>query len=190
MDRIILIGAGGHAKSCIDVIEKTNKFKIIGLIDNKETNHIFNYPILGNDAKLINYTKKEYSALITIGQIKIYEVRLKMFNNVFDLGFNMPVIVSPLAYVSKYSKINFGTIIMHKAIVNANCYIGKNCIINSNSLIEHDCEIADNCHISTGAIINGGVKIGQNTFIGSGSIIKHGIEISGNSFIKAGSFIS
>ena len=33
---IILIGAGGHATSCIDVIETTNKFKIIGLIDKKK----------------------------------------------------------------------------------------------------------------------------------------------------------
>jgi hypothetical protein len=29
---LLLIGAGGHAKSCIDVIEQENKFKIIGLV--------------------------------------------------------------------------------------------------------------------------------------------------------------
>ncbi len=28
----ILIGAGGHAQSCIDVIESEGKFKIIGLL--------------------------------------------------------------------------------------------------------------------------------------------------------------
>ena len=32
--KIILFGAGGHALSVIDVIEKTNKFKILFLIDN------------------------------------------------------------------------------------------------------------------------------------------------------------
>ena len=35
MNNIILIGGGGHAYSCIDVIEAERKFKIIGLIDNK-----------------------------------------------------------------------------------------------------------------------------------------------------------
>ena len=33
--KLALIGAGGHAVSCIDVIEKTNKYKIVGLVDNK-----------------------------------------------------------------------------------------------------------------------------------------------------------
>ena len=37
---IILIGAGGHATSCIDVIEATNKYKIIGLVDKKEKNYL------------------------------------------------------------------------------------------------------------------------------------------------------
>ena len=30
MRDIILIGGGGHCKSCIDVIEMTNKYNIIG----------------------------------------------------------------------------------------------------------------------------------------------------------------
>ena len=36
MKKIILIGAGGHCKSCIDVIEIQKKFKILGLVDNKK----------------------------------------------------------------------------------------------------------------------------------------------------------
>ena len=36
MKKIILIGAGGHCVSCIDVIEMQRKFKIVGLIDNKK----------------------------------------------------------------------------------------------------------------------------------------------------------
>jgi len=38
MKNLILIGAGGHCRSCIDVIEAEKKYKIIGLIDkNKST---------------------------------------------------------------------------------------------------------------------------------------------------------
>ena len=41
MKKIILIGAGGHAKSCIDVIESLNKkFKIAGLIEKYNTNDV------------------------------------------------------------------------------------------------------------------------------------------------------
>ena len=33
MNKIILIGAGGHARSCIDVIEGVGQFEIVGLIE-------------------------------------------------------------------------------------------------------------------------------------------------------------
>ena len=36
MKKILIFGAGGHANSCIDVIEAENKFKIIGLIGKKK----------------------------------------------------------------------------------------------------------------------------------------------------------
>ena len=35
MKKIIILGDGGHAKSCCDVIELEKKYKIIGLITNK-----------------------------------------------------------------------------------------------------------------------------------------------------------
>ena len=35
MRKIILIGGGGHALSCIDVIEHEKKFKIVGIVDDK-----------------------------------------------------------------------------------------------------------------------------------------------------------
>ena len=57
---IILIGAGGHATSCIDVIESTNKYKIVGLIDNKKTNYLKignkKYEIF-NEKKVLNNKK-------------------------------------------------------------------------------------------------------------------------------------
>ena len=37
MKKIIIIGAGGHAKSCLDVIEsKNNLYKVVGFVDNKK----------------------------------------------------------------------------------------------------------------------------------------------------------
>lgn len=104
-----------------------------------------------------------------------------------NIGYTLPVIISPLSYVSKYSKIEEGTVIMHQALVNANVNIGKNCIINTKALIEHDSVIEDNCHISTASVINGGVVVKEGTFFGSNTTSKEGIEISG--FIKAGGLV-
>ena len=79
MKKIILIGAGGHAKSCIDVIESEKKFKIIGLIDNKRKENILNYKILGDDKILLNLYKSVKYAFITVGHLYEPNIRVKIY---------------------------------------------------------------------------------------------------------------
>ena len=186
-EKIVLIGGGGHCHSVIDVIEQTNKYEIIGIVDTKENvgKKVLDYEIIGCDDDLETIFLSCKNALITVGQIKTSDLRIKLFEKLKNIGFNLPIIVSSLAYVSKHSSIEEGTVIMHHALVNANVKIGKNCIINSKALIEHDCIIGNNCHISTASVINGGVIVKDNTFFGSNATSKQVIEIAG--FIKAGS---
>lgn len=188
MNKIILIGAGGHAKACIDVIESFGEFSIAGLVEKKQisSNKILGYPLIGTDDDLENLRKEFDNAIITVGQLKTATARKFLFNLIKKLDYHLPTIISPKSYVSKHAKIGEGTIIMHGVVVNANAVIGKNCIINNKALIEHDVFIGDNCHISTGAIINGEVKIGDECFIGSGSITKQTVSIGKNCIVGAG----
>ena len=191
MNKIILIGGGGHCKSTIDVIEQEGKFQIAGIIDKPKflDSKILDYKVIGNDFDLEKLAKKYRYALITVGQIKSASLRVKLYNLAKKRGFLLPRIVSPRAYVSKHSKIGNGTIVLHDTIINANVSIGYNCIINSKALIEHDCHIGNHNHISTNAIINGGVRIESECFIGSNVTKNNNITIKKNSFIKAGSLI-
>lgn len=185
---IILIGGGGHCLSCIDVIETENRFNIAGIIDiNRETGQkVLNYEIIGTDENLPELVKKYKYFFITIGQIKSPDARIKIFQKLKEFNINLPVIISPYGYVSKYSFIGEGTIIMNRVFINAGVKIGNNCIINTGAIIEHNAIIEDNCHISTGAVINGVTIIKKNTFIGSNSTTKEYIEIGNNSVIGAG----
>ena len=187
MDKIILIGAGGHARSCIDVIESHNKYEIMGLVDkDKKSSYENLYPVIGTDLDLEKLRKDCDKALIAIGQIKSPINRIKLYEKLKGLNFILPSIVSPKAYVSKRAEIGEGTIVMHGSVINANVKVGNNCIVNNKALIEHDSLVGDNCHIATGAIINGNVSIGSGTFIGSGSVIIQNISIGNNSVVGAG----
>ncbi len=186
---LILIGAGGHAKSCIDIIENENKYYIFGIIDRSKKKSFMGYKILGGDNKLKTYIKKIKNIVIGIGQIKDYKKRYRIFEKCKKIGFKLPIIKSRHSHVSKNVKIGEGTLIFHGVIVNSDAKIGKNCIINSKSLIEHDVEVGNNCHISTGCALNGSVKVGDNSFIGSGTIVSHAVNIKAKSFIKFGSRI-
>lgn len=187
--QILLIGGGGHCKSVIDVIEQEGRFEIAGIIDKKELvgQDVVGYKILGSDDALKDFHKHYHYALITVGQIKSPEIRIKLFEMLKSLGYELPVVISPLAYVSKYAILGDGTVIMHHALVNAHARVGQNCIINTKALIEHDAMVEAHCHISTGAIVNGGVQIKMGTFYGSNATCKEAITVGG--FVKAGSVV-
>ena len=191
MKEIILIGGGGHCKSVIDVIEQESQFVIVGIVDKPELigTDVLGYPVIGSDSDLESLAKIYTYALVTVGQIRSPEARIKLFDLAKKAGFSLPRIISSRAYASNHTVIGDGTVVMHDAFINAGVSIGDNCIINSKALIEHDCQVSNHCHISTNAVINGGVTIEEGCFIGSGATTNNSITIKKNSFIKAGSIV-
>ncbi len=180
MKDIVLIGGGGHCKAVIDVIEQEGRFNIIGIIDKPELlgKNVLGYPIIGNDSELNNLIKRCENVLITIGQIRNPLPRINLFDTVLKLGFTLPSVISPRAYVSQHASIGKGSVIMHDVVVNAGAKIGVNCIINTKSIIEHGSSVGNHCHISTNSVINGDVIV-----------TKEDIRINDNFFAKAGSVV-
>lgn len=189
--KIILVGGGGHCKSCIDVITSEGIYEIKGIIDLPALlgSKTLGYETIGNDDELPEFISKGYSFLITMGHMGNARRRTQLFELIDSLGGDLPTIKSPTAFVSSSAKLGKGSIIMHNCIVNADAQIGMNSIINNNALIEHDTIIEGHGHISTGAIINGNCKIGKNSFIGSGTVVKNGVAISEDVIIGAGSLV-
>jgi len=184
--QLLLIGGGGHCHSVIDVIEQENRYQIAGIVDAPKNlgKQVLGYPIIASDAQLAELYGQCQHAIVTVGQIKSSALRVRLYQQLKDIGYQLPVIVSPLAYVSRHAQIGEGTVVMHHALVNANARVGSNCIINSKALIEHDAHIHDHCHIATASVINGGVVVEANTFVGSNATSVQGCTLHG--FNRAG----
>ena len=189
--QIILIGGGGHCKSCIDVIEQSGKYRIKGILGPKGSSgrSVLGYPYIGTDDDIERFGKEGTRFLICVGQIKTSWSRVKLYEKIRQAGGRFPVIISPGAYVSPHAKIGDGTIIMNKASINADARIGKNCIINTAAVIEHDVSVGDHVHISTKVVLNGGVTVKNHSFIGSNSMIREKIVIGEHQIIRAGSLV-
>lgn len=188
MNKILLIGAGGHCQSCVEVIEQLKKFKIEGILDPfVSENKKFGYKIYRSDKDLIKIFKRIKLALITIGLTtkKDLLIREKYYNKLKNIGFKLPIIKSKSSYISINSSIEEGTIIFNNAFINAGVKIGFNSIINTGSIIEHGSSIGSNTHISTGVIINGSSQIGNNSFIGSGTVVSNNVVLKDKSFKRA-----
>ncbi len=190
-EEVVLVGGGGHCKSVIEVIESTNKFSIVGILDipSKKGEKILGYEVIGSDEDIPFFAKKSISFVITAGQVKSPNLRIKLVDLVKNVGGKLPVIIAATAYVSKFSNIGEGTVVMHQSFINANVHIGKHNIINTKTIIEHDATIGDFCHISTGVILNGSVAVGNNNFIGSGSVVNNNVSIGCDNIIASATVV-
>ncbi len=190
--KVVLIGAGGHAKACIEVIELTGEFSIAEIVGQESEIglSVLGHGIKHTDADLALLREEYDYAFIGIGQIHNPEPRRKMHSKLLYLGYQLPAIISKHAIASDNAKVGAGSIVMNGAILNADCTVGKNVIVNSAALIEHDVVVGDDCHVSTRVTINGSSRIGQGTFLGSGTVIRNGIEIGENSFVGMGSVVT
>jgi sugar O-acyltransferase (sialic acid O-acetyltransferase NeuD family) len=185
---LVLIGAGGHARACIDVIEQQGRFEIAGLVGSAAELHTrqLGYEVIATDAELAQLAAQYRYALVTVGQIGSHALRMRLHDEALRLGFELPVIVAPGAHVSRHATVGAGSIVMHGAVVNAAASVGRNCIINTRALVEHDAVVGDHCHISTGAILNGAVVVGAGSFVGSGCVLKQGLTLGEHCVVGMG----
>jgi sugar O-acyltransferase (sialic acid O-acetyltransferase NeuD family) len=185
---ILLVGAGGHAQSCIEVIEHCGGFRILGLIGSAQEvgTMVLGYPVLGTDAELPDLRQRCRHALIAVGQIRPSQLRGRLFSQVRAMGFELPTIIAADAIVSRHATIGAGSIVMHGVIVNAGARIGDNCILNSRCLVEHGALVGDHCHIATGAIVNGDATVGEGSTLGSACALREGRGIGRGCLVGMG----
>ncbi len=191
-EEIVIVGAGGHARSCIEAVESTGRFRIVGLVGapSETGKSVLGFTVIGTDADLPRIRKECRNAVVGIGQILTPEPRRKAYIGLREAGFTLPVIVASSAVVSTSASVGEGTIIFHFAMLNANARVGVNCIINTRALLEHDVVIGDHTHISTGALLNGGASAGDGSFVGSGSVIREEVKIGAGCVISMGSRVT
>lgn len=191
MEKIILVGGGGHCKVIIDIIKSTNEYEIIGITDKEGIGtNILDIPVLGDDSILEElYNRGVKNAFVCIGALNNILIRDKIYFNLKNIGFNIPKLVHKSAVVSPYANINSGTCVMAGSVINPGVEIGQNCIINTSSVIEHDCFVGRNTHISPRSCISGGCRIGDNCHIGAGSSVIQGLNIGNHVVVGAGAAV-
>ena len=192
MNRLVLVGGGGHCKSIIDSAISMGIYDEIVITDAeiKVGTFIMGCKVVGTDEVLPELKRYGYdNAFISVGSIKSNDLRKKLVDSVQEIGFRFPIICDKSAAISTSAFIDEGTFVGKNAVINADAQIGKHCIINTGSIIEHECVIGDFSHISVGSILCGGVFVEESVFLGAGSTVIQGVKIGKDSVIGAGSTV-
>jgi sugar O-acyltransferase (sialic acid O-acetyltransferase NeuD family) len=182
MNRLVIIGAGGHGKVLADNALK-NGYTDICFVDDRAEGKCMGFPIVGTSADIPSINDGKTDFVIGIGKNSVR----KKIAQTYDV--NWVSLIHPSAQIAVNVSVGKGTVVMAGAVINACATVEAHCIINTRAVIEHDNVIEDYVHISPNAALGGTVHIAEQTHIGIGATVINNIEICGNCIIGAGAVI-
>jgi sugar O-acyltransferase (sialic acid O-acetyltransferase NeuD family) len=184
---LVLVGASGHGKVVIDIVEKEGRYRILHLLDDNPALHgksFFGYRVAGATESILAHAGERPLLLVSIGD---NAARLRIANGLRGNGFELARAVHPHAQIGRGTTIGAGTVVMAGAVLNSDATIGENVIINTGAIVDHDCIVENGAHIAPGARLCGGVRIGAGSFIGAGAVLVPGVQVGANTIVGAGS---
>jgi len=184
---LVVVGASGHAKVVIDIVEREGRYRISHLLDDNPALHgqsFFGYRVAGATSSMQGTSGEKPLALVAIGDNR---ARMRIAGWLRGNGFGLARAVHPQSQIGRGAVIGDGTVIMAGAVVNSDATIGDNVIVNTGATVDHDCVVGDGVHLAPGAHLCGGVQVGAGSLIGAGTVIIPGIRVGNNAIVGAGS---
>lgn len=198
MKRIILIGGYGNgtvAASTIEDINSTSDIKhweIIGFLNDRETEPINGYPVLGrveyDDIK--EYLKQpDVYFLYTLISTKLnYKFLPKLLTLKIPIE-RFATIIHPTAVVSKFAEIGNGVCIQPFVSIGPNVKIGDHVQIFAQSLIGHNSILKDYCYVANNACIGASVVLEEGAYLGTNCSTLENIKIGKWALVGMGAVV-
>lgn len=179
MNRIVILGAGGHGRVAADIAELCC-YDDIQFLDDAD--------IPGTAGRIADHMRyaEEADFFVAVGNnIVRHNFQQMLQRN----GCNVVSLIHPDAVLGSNVGIGTGTVIMAGVIVNAGAVIGNGVILNTSCSVDHDCRIGDFSHVSVGAHLAGTVTLGNRVFIGAGATVINNITVTDECIVGAGAVI-
>lgn len=185
---LVIVGAGGHAKVVIELVQAEARYELVGLVDADPTpRRVVGVPVIGSDADLPR-----------LHETGIRHVHVALGNNARRVaigreleaaGFTLANAISPTAVLSPTARLGRGLAIMAGAVINADSRVGDLCIINTRASVDHDGIIGDGAHVAPGCALAGNVTVGHLAFLGVGTSVIPGVTIGDGATVGAGACV-
>jgi len=188
--KIVIIGAGGHARVVYEILRYDKNMEVIAFVDNVvrgSEEKIMGIPVIGDHSVLPNLIKEGIKGyIIAVGD---NEIRRKYFNKILNMGLEPINAFHPTAHIGHNVKFGKGIVISAGATIATGVVVGNNVIINTGAIIEHEDVLKDHAHVAPGVVLAGRVTIAEGAFIGAGTVVKEYVTIGKNAVIGAGSIV-
>lgn len=185
--KLAVIGAGGHGKVVAELAAALGTYGEIVFLDDRAQSSINGFPVIGTTLLLENsLSPEQFDIAVAVGNNRI---RRQIAEKAAALGFSLPVLIHPGAYVSPSATVGQGCVVMAKAVVQADSVLKDGVIVNTAATVDHDCLLDAFVHISPGTHLSGNTRIGEESWIGTGACSRQQIRIGSRATIGAGAVV-
>ncbi|WP_461208475.1 acetyltransferase [Desulfocurvus sp. DL9XJH121] len=192
MQPIFIIGASGHAKVVLDIVERQGSFRVAGFIDARLPAGVehFGLPVLGEEDDLPALCK-EYGVDKGIIAIGDNWTRHKVAERIAALApdFSFASAVHPSASLGRGVEVGGGSVVMAGAVLNPDTRVGAHCIVNTGAQLDHDGVLEDFASLAPGAVAGGNCRIGGFAAVGIGAVLRHGTSVGAHAVVGAGAVV-
>ncbi|WP_323099302.1 NeuD/PglB/VioB family sugar acetyltransferase [Intrasporangium sp. YIM S08009] len=182
----VVLGAGGHAHSVVDVLERAGH-RVVAVVGDAGGRD-WHVERLETDVDALD--RAEVDGLVVAVAIGSNAGRLRLMREVAERDLVAPAVVAATATVAPHSRLGAGTVVLEHAHVGPATVLGTAVVVNTAAVVEHDCTVGEGAHIAPGAVLLGAASVGAGTLVGSGARVLPGVRVGSGVTVGAGAVVA
>ncbi len=190
MRKLVVIGAGGHARAVISTAMLQKRWDILGVIDinyHMQKEEILGVEVIGGMELTPSLNNNEISIVIAVGD---NHQRKSLHEEMLEQGFDLENVVHPSSQIASNAMIGKGNYIGPLSHIGPSVRIGNCNIVNILANIEHEAVVGDYNHIAPSSVLCGRVCVEDLVLVGANATVLDKRCIMKNNVIGAGSVIT
>lgn len=191
--RIVILGAGGHAREQLSLIEAINdvaeRYTVEGFaVDSvyaKPGDVVRGLPVLCEIDRLESLGG-DVAVVCGIGGSAD---RARIVERVKGIGVRFETLVHPTAALSDSVSLGEGAIVGARSVLTSDIEVGDHVHLGVGSVVSHDCTVGDYVSLGPGCLVAGVVRIAEGAQLGVGTVVSDRVAVGAWSIAGAGAVI-
>lgn len=191
MERVLIVGAGGHAQVVADILLQMaaagRPIQPIGYVDDSpaaQGQYLLGLPVFGGIAERARV--RHDSLIIAIGD---NQIRRRLAREIGADGTPITMAIHPTAVIAHEVTLGPGVMICARVVINPGTTVGANTIVNTASTIDHHSRVGDYVHLAPGVCTGGDVIVEEGAFVGIGATVMPQRRVGAWSVVGAASLV-
>lgn len=196
IERLIVIGGGGHAKVVVDAwlaaghapgsveVRDDDASRAGRLLEGLQVQVPAVPPPAGST---VAGPGTDAGFHVAVGS---NAARRDLWARAVAAGLQPAAVLHPRAAVARSAVLEPGCFVAAQAVVGPGARVGRGAIINHGAVVDHDCVVGEFAHVAPMASLSGGAQLGAGSLLGSGARILPGIIVGAGASIGAGAVVT